>query len=78
MSLRHRVSSDIPKSVGLNSKKSFFPVVTPSITPPVTTTTATLRECYPENQDLSLTTDELDLFGNSTSVISFKVNEMDG
>lgn len=76
MSLRHRVSGDVPRSAGLNSKKSFFPVVTPSIMPPPTT--ATLHECYPENQDLSLTTDELDLFGNSSSVISIKVNEMDG
>lgn len=75
MSLRHRVSGDVPRSAGPNSKKSFFPVVTASIVPP-TPTTASIKDCYPENPDLSV--DELDLFGNSTSVVSFKVNEMDG
>ena len=76
MSLKHRISADIPRSAGPHSKKSFFPTVTPSITPPMTT--ATLRECYPENQDLSLAPDDLDIFGNSTSIISVKNNEMDG
>jgi hypothetical protein len=44
--------------------------VTPSIAPPSAVSVATLRECYPEINDLSLTFEELDLFGNTSSILS--------
>lgn len=63
MSLRHRVSNETK-----STKTAFFPFVTPSIAPPVT-----LRDCYPENEDLSLPFEELDMFGNMSSVLSSRL-----
>ena len=73
MSLRHRVSNEVSKSAGASSKTAYFPVVTASIASP----TATLRECYPEFSDLPLAFEELDFFGNSSSVLSSR-RENDG
>jgi hypothetical protein len=74
MSLRHRVSNEVAKGAS-GSSKAFFPVVTASIAPPLP---ATLKECYPENQDLSLTFEELDMFGNSSGILSSRRLEFDG
>jgi hypothetical protein len=74
MSLRHRVSNETAKG-SAGSSKAFFPVVTASIAPPLT---ASLKECYPEHQDLSLTSEELDIFGNTSSILSSRQYDYDG
>lgn len=69
MSLRHRVSNEVSRNSGASSKVAYFPVVTPSIGPP-----ATLKDCYPENEDLSLPFEELDMFGNTSSILSSRTD----
>lgn len=45
MSLRHKVTTDIPRAASASAKRVYFPVVTPSHTHP---SQPSLGETYPE------------------------------